>query len=101
MRYTHTDHPRLPPRHLGEMRDHIIPHSIASTDTVLSISSMRVPEAWRVEAVWDKEARDGGYGRSRPRKERLWTKTFPTAPPNPVRGSLSVAVGDAAAPTTP
>ena len=28
-------------------------------------------------------------------------RTFPTAPPNPVRGSLSVAVGDAAAPTTP
>ena len=29
------------------------------------------------------------------------SRTFPTAPPNPVRDSLSVAVGDAAAPTTP
>ena len=28
-------------------------------------------------------------------------RTLPTAPPNPVRGSPSVAVGDAAAPTTP
>jgi len=27
--------------------------------------------------------------------------TFPNTPPNPVRGSLSVAVDDAAAPTTP
>jgi len=38
--------------------------------TVLSISPMRVPEAWRLEAVWDREVRDGGYGRSRPRKGR-------------------------------
>lgn len=28
-------------------------------------------------------------------------RTFPNTPPNPVRGSLSAAVGDAAAPTTP
>ena len=70
MRYTHADHPRLPPRHLGEMRDHIIPHSIASTGTVLSIKPMRVPEAWRLGAVWDREARDGGHGRSRARKKR-------------------------------
>ena len=33
---------------------------------------MRVSEAWRLEAVWDKEVRDGGYGRSGRRKERLW-----------------------------
>ena len=46
----------------------------ASIGTVLSISPMRVPEAWRVEAVWDREARDGGYGRSRPRKERSWRR---------------------------
>ena len=38
-------------------------------------SPMRVSEAWRVEAVWDREVRDGGYGRSRPRKERSWMRT--------------------------
>ena len=35
---------------------------------MLSISPMRVSEAWRLEVVWDREVRDGGYGRSRPRK---------------------------------
>ena len=74
MRYTHTDHPRLPPRHLGEMRHHSTPLTIASPGTVLSISPMRVLEAWRVGAVRDREVRDGGYGRSRPRKERSWRR---------------------------
>ena len=46
-----------------------------SSCTVLSISPMRVPEAWRLGAVWDREVRDGGYGRSSPRKERSWTRT--------------------------
>ena len=46
------------------------PLTSASTGTVLSISRMRMPEAWRVEAVWDREARDGGYGRSGRRNER-------------------------------
>lgn len=36
------------------MRHHSTPPTIASTDTVLSISLMRVPEAWRLEAVRDK-----------------------------------------------
>ncbi|MCR4826468.1 MAG: hypothetical protein K5882_05900 [Bacteroidales bacterium] len=40
----------------------------ASTGTALSISLMRV------EAVWDRETRDGGYGRSRRRKERSWRR---------------------------
>ena len=25
-----------------------------------------------MEAVWDRKVRDGGYGQSRPRKERSW-----------------------------
>ncbi len=53
------------------MRHHSTPPTISSPGTVLSISPMRVPEAWRLEAVWDRVVRDGGYGRSRPRKERL------------------------------
>lgn len=53
------------------MRHHSTPPTIASPGTVLSTSSMRVPEAWRVGAVWGREARDVGYGRSRPRDERL------------------------------
>jgi len=43
-----------------------------SSCTVLSISPMRVSEAWRLGAVWDREVLDGGYGRSRARKERWW-----------------------------
>ena len=70
MRSTHTGHRRVPPLHLEEMRRLYIP-TIAFPGTVLSISPTRVSEAWRVEAVWDREVRDGGYGRSRPRKERL------------------------------
>ena len=53
------------------MRHLPTPLILASTGTVLSINPMRVSEAWRVEAVWGREARDGGYGRSRPRDERL------------------------------
>ena len=41
------------------------PLTSASIGTVLSINPMRV------QAVWDREACDGVYGRSRPRKERL------------------------------
>lgn len=50
------------------------PLTIASTGTVPSISPMRVLEAWRLEVVWDRETRDGGYGRSRRRKERSWRR---------------------------
>ena len=41
------------------MRHLSTPLTISSTGTVLSISPMRVSEAWRLEAVWDK----GGAGR--------------------------------------
>ena len=60
------------------MRHHSTPHTIASTGTVLSVSQMRVSEAWRLEAVWDREARDGGYERSRPRKERSFRRASST-----------------------
>ena len=56
---THTDRRRVPPQHLGEMR-HLYSLTTASTGTALSISPMRVPAVWRLEAVWDREARDGG-----------------------------------------
>lgn len=53
------------------MRHLSTPLTISSPGTVRSISPMRVSEAGRLEAVWDREARDGGYGRSRRREERL------------------------------
>ena len=59
------------------MRHHSTPPTIASIGTVLSISPMRVSEAWRVEVVWDREMRDGGYGRSRRREERSWRRKLP------------------------
>ena len=36
------------------MRHHSTPPTIASPGTLQSISPMRVSEAWRLEAVWDK-----------------------------------------------